>query len=97
MVFCKNCNAQLDDSEQVCRYCNTPVTPDAPAVAVFLARNLLAFVPIILFLYGAARLSKVPFRLMLKGLRPLRFMDWNHLAVRSAAAVIADRIVGDFW
>ena len=30
-------------------------------------------------------------------LRPLRFMDWNHLAVRSAAAVIADRIVGDFW
>ncbi len=31
MVFCKNCNAQLDDSEQVCRYCNTPVTPYAPA------------------------------------------------------------------
>ena len=31
MAICKNCNAQLDDSEQVCRYCGTPVAPDAPA------------------------------------------------------------------
>ncbi len=43
-------------------------------VAVFLAGNLLAFVPIVLFLYWMARLSKVPFRMMLKGLKPLRFI-----------------------
>lgn len=30
-------------------------------------------------------------------LRPIRFMDYNHLSVRSAAAVIADRIIGDFY
>lgn len=29
-------------------------------------------------------------------LRPLRFLNDNHLSVRSAAAIIADRILGDF-
>ena len=43
-------------------------------VAIFLAGNLLAFVPVILFLLLAAKLSKVPVRLMLKGLKPLRFI-----------------------
>ena len=43
-------------------------------VAIFLAGNLLAFVPVILFLLWTARLSKVPVRLMLKGLKPLRFI-----------------------
>ena len=43
-------------------------------VAIFLARNLLAFVPVVLFLVLAAYLSRVPLRLMLKGLKPLRFI-----------------------
>lgn len=43
-------------------------------VAIFLARNLLAFVPVILFLALAAHLSQVPFSLLLKGLKPLRFI-----------------------
>ena len=43
-------------------------------VAIFLAQNLLAFVPVILFLALAAQLAKVPFSLMIKGLRPLRFI-----------------------
>jgi tRNA (guanine37-N1)-methyltransferase len=30
-------------------------------------------------------------------LRPLRFLDDNHLSVRSAAAIFADRILGDFF
>lgn len=30
-------------------------------------------------------------------LRPLRFLSDNHLSVRSAAAIIADRILGDFY
>ncbi|MBQ3060792.1 MAG: tRNA (guanosine(37)-N1)-methyltransferase TrmD [Desulfovibrio sp.] len=29
-------------------------------------------------------------------LRPLRFLGYNHLSVRSAAAILADRILGDF-
>ena len=29
MIICKNCNAQLDDSERVCRYCGAPVVPAA--------------------------------------------------------------------
>ena len=43
-------------------------------VAIFLAKNLLAFVPVILFLILAARLSRVPVKLMIKGLKPLRFI-----------------------
>ena len=43
-------------------------------VAIFLAQNLLAFVPVILFLALAARLSRVPVKLMIKGLKPLRFI-----------------------
>ena len=43
-------------------------------VAIFLAGNLLAFVPVIAFLVIAAKLSKVPIKLMLKGLKPLRFI-----------------------
>lgn len=29
-------------------------------------------------------------------LRPLRFLSYNHLSVRSAAAILADRILGDY-
>ena len=43
-------------------------------VAVFLAGNLLAFVPIILFLVIVTKLSKVPVRMMVKGLKPLRLI-----------------------
>ena len=30
-------------------------------------------------------------------LRPVRFLGYNHLSVRSAAAILADRILGDFY
>ncbi len=43
-------------------------------VAIFLAQNLLAFVPVIAFLIAATKLSKVPVKMMLKGLKPLRFI-----------------------
>lgn len=43
-------------------------------VAVFLARNLLALLPVALLIFAAARLSKVPFGMMLKGLKPLRMI-----------------------
>ena len=43
-------------------------------VAIFLAQNLLAFVPVIVFLITATKLSRVPVKMMLKGLKPLRFI-----------------------
>lgn len=43
-------------------------------VAIFIGQNLLAYVPLILFLAYAAHLSKVPFKMLLKGLKPLRFI-----------------------
>ena len=43
-------------------------------VAIFLAKNMLAFVPVIAYLALTAKLSKVPVKLMLKGLKPLRFI-----------------------
>ena len=43
-------------------------------VGIFLAGNLLAFVPIVLFLALATKLAKVPVKLMVKGLKPLRLI-----------------------
>lgn len=43
-------------------------------VGVFLTKNLLSFVPVLLLVLLAARLSKVPFSMMVKGLKPLRFI-----------------------
>ena len=43
-------------------------------VAIFLAGNLLAFVPVVVFLIVATKLAKVPMKLMVKGLKPLRFI-----------------------
>ena len=43
-------------------------------VAVFMAGDLLAFVPIVLFLVFACKASKLPFKQFVKGLKPLRFI-----------------------
>ena len=43
-------------------------------VAIFIGGNLLSFVPAALFLALAVKLSKVPMKLMIKGLKPLRFI-----------------------
>ena len=46
----------------------------AVIVAVFLANNLLAFVPVVAFLVIVTKLAKVPVKMMLKGLKPLRMI-----------------------
>ena len=43
-------------------------------VAIFLAGNLLAFVPVMAFLALACRMSRVPVKLLIRGLKPLRFI-----------------------
>ena len=43
-------------------------------VAVFLVKGFVGYGLILLFMWGAAKLANVPFRLLLKGLRSLRFI-----------------------
>lgn len=43
-------------------------------VAVFLAKSFVGYLLLLGFLYGATRLSQVPFRMLLKGLKPLRII-----------------------
>ncbi len=43
-------------------------------IAVFMASNLLAYVPIVLFLVLAIRVSRIPAKMMLRSIRPLRVL-----------------------
>ena len=43
-------------------------------VAVFLAKTFVGYAILLLFVYGAARLANVPFRMLLRGLKPLRLI-----------------------
>ncbi len=43
-------------------------------VIVFCASTLYAFIPVLLFLVLAVRYARLPFRLMLKGIKPLRII-----------------------
>lgn len=53
--------------------------------------------PVIILLGTARGLDLKSLAIDCQFLRPLRFLDENHLSVRSAAAIIADRILGDFY
>lgn len=43
-------------------------------VAVFFVKNLLWYLPVVLFLLSACKLSGLPFKVFFKGLKPLRFL-----------------------
>jgi energy-coupling factor transport system permease protein len=43
-------------------------------VAIFLVQSLVGYALALLFVYATARLSNVPFKLLMKGLKPLRFI-----------------------
>ena len=43
-------------------------------VAVFLAKTFAGYAILLLFVYGVARLANVPFRMLLRGLKPLRLI-----------------------
>jgi energy-coupling factor transporter transmembrane protein EcfT len=43
-------------------------------VAVFMAKTFAGYAILLLFVYGVARLANVPFRMLLRGLRPLRLI-----------------------
>lgn len=60
-------------------------------------RNSLASHPVIICLGTAKGLADYRLELDFRRMRPLRFLDDNHLSVRAAAAITADRILGDFF
>ncbi len=43
-------------------------------VAVFLVKTLLGYAAILGFVYMAARMSNIPFKMLIKGVKPLRFI-----------------------
>jgi energy-coupling factor transport system permease protein len=43
-------------------------------VAVFLAKTFVGYAILFLFIYGTARLANVPFKMLLRGLKPLRLI-----------------------
>lgn len=60
-------------------------------------RGICRNYPVIILLGTARGLDLKALAIDFRLLRPLRFLDENHLSVRSAAAIIADRILGDFY
>ena len=46
----------------------------AMIVAVFLVKTLAGYALILLFVFLVSKLAKVPFKLLVKGLKPLRFI-----------------------
>lgn len=69
----------------------------APVASVKEIREMCEERPVIICL-GTARglaVHQLPFNFL--RMRPIRFLDENHLSVRAAAAIIADRILGDFF
>lgn len=43
-------------------------------VAIFMTKSLLAFVPLTVYLLSASLLSRVPMKMMIKGIKPLRWI-----------------------
>lgn len=60
-------------------------------------RSLCQNFPVVILLGTARGLDLKSLGINFELLRPIRFLDENHLSVRAAAAIIADRVLGDFY
>ncbi len=75
---------------------NWPAKAAEPPMTVQALRTILEQRPV-LFCLGTAQGLAESVLTRCDGLvRPLRFLSYNHLSVRSAAAIYADRLLGDF-
>lgn len=72
-----------------------PQSPEPPLTPVAV-RALLRGRPVVICLGTARGLGPDALARCQGQLRPLRFLSDNHLSVRGAAAILADRILGDF-
>ena len=73
-----------------------PGKGDSPLLTVSDLRERLETTPVLFCLGTAQGLSEAFVRACDGRVRPLRFLGYNHLSVRSAAAIYADRILGDY-
>lgn len=60
-------------------------------------RKICAAAPVVILLGTGRGLDLKSLALNFRLMRPLRFLNENHLSVRAAAAIIADRTLGDFY
>lgn len=60
-------------------------------------REICGQSPVVILLGTARGLDMDSLDIKCRMLRPLRFLNENHLSVRSAAAILADRILGDYY
>ncbi|MBQ9451700.1 MAG: tRNA (guanosine(37)-N1)-methyltransferase TrmD [Desulfovibrio sp.] len=60
-------------------------------------RDMCSQGPVMLCLGTARGLAPEALKMCEGIMRPVRFMGYNHLSVRSAAAILADRILGDYF
>lgn len=60
-------------------------------------RHFLVEKPVVICLGTARGLVRHKLDFECMQMRPLRFLDDNHLSVRAAAAILADRILGDYF
>ena len=73
-----------------------PKKGKTPILVPRMVRERLLHEPVLLLLGTAQGLAREAIDRCSGLLRPLRFLSYNHLSVRSAAAILADRILGDF-
>ncbi|MBQ7739498.1 MAG: tRNA (guanine(37)-N(1))-methyltransferase, partial [Desulfovibrionaceae bacterium] len=73
-----------------------PKKPKLPLVSAGEVKEILAKSPVMVLLGTAQGLADEALDYCAAQMRPVRFLGFNHLSVRSAAAILADRIVGDF-
>lgn len=70
---------------------------NAPAYAPSAVREMLGAGPVVICLGTAQGLAREMLEWCDGQVRPIRFLGDSHLSVRSAAAILADRILGDFY
>ncbi len=75
---------------------NWPGRKSAPLLSCHEVSSLLETRSVLFFLGTARGLADSVIEQCDYLVRPLRFLDYNHLSVRSACAIYADRILGDF-
>lgn len=75
---------------------NWPHKNDLPLISPKDVLQMLNTTPCLVLLGTAQGLAKEACQQCDAMIRPLRFLGYNHLSVRSAAAILADRILGDF-
>lgn len=86
------------EPEYMATSANWPAGKKTPMpLATGSVRKICAQRPVVILLGTARGLDLDSLDIKCRMLRPLRYLNENHLSVRSAAAILADRILGDYY